>query len=307
MSDFDRFQEEVINAYHEKKERRLLPIELERASPTQLMNYCLTLLYSGALAGDLLTLDRIFNPLTNYPDLETGIKKFGANGFKSLQNFMIGKTTKPREAIVKLLAVLIDFQPRPYDKWVKERNGSTGKNEGEKVDEGSLNPWGQKHKEDVGQGENQTLEKSTFAMENNFGDSNRKFSSESGVWSKLKKSALYGVIAFAGMAGAYQIADSLDRECMYWQTDRYVPVACSEKIAGVEIIPLDKDIVKNFRKIMSPDTLTLKSVGKVWYGKPTGDSAEFYTMKGVYPMNKEKELKPATEYIIKKYVLDRYK
>ncbi len=304
MSDFDQFQEEVINAYHEKKEKRLLPGELERASPAQLMNYCLTLLYRGELAGDLPTLNRIFNPLTKYADLETGIKKFGASGFRSLQNFIIGKTTKPREPIVKLLAVLIDFQPRPYDKWVKEQNGNVGENEGKKADEELLNnDSGQ-----TGQGENEALKDVASAVENAFGgDSSKKSPLESGLWSKFKKSALYGTIAFAGMAGAYQISDNLDRECMYWKTDRYVPIACSEKIEGVEIIPLDKKMVKNFRKIMNPDTLTLKSVGKVWYGKPTVDSAEFYTMKGVYPIDKKKALKPATEYIIKKYVLDRYK
>src|SRR5690606_15722919 len=109
-------QDEVINAYREKSGKHLLPIELERASPTQLMNYCLTRLYRGELTEDLSTLNWIFNPHNTYPDLETGIKKFGANGFKSLQNFMVGKTAKPREQIVKLLAVLIDFQPRPYDK-----------------------------------------------------------------------------------------------------------------------------------------------------------------------------------------------
>src|SRR5690606_7908889 len=124
MSDFDRFQEEVINTYHEKKEKRLLPIELERASPTQLMNYCLTLLYRGELANDSPTLNWIFNPFNKYSDLETGIKEFGADGFRSLRNFIIGKTTNPREPIVKLLAVLIDFQPRPYDKWVREKNGN---------------------------------------------------------------------------------------------------------------------------------------------------------------------------------------
>lgn len=298
MSDFDQFKEEVINAYHEKKEKRLLPIELERASPTQLMNYCLALLYRGKLAEDLATLNRVFNPLDKYPDLETGIKKFGASGFKSLQYFMIGKTTQPREPIVKLLAVLIDFQPRPYDKWIKERDDNAEENGEEKVEEESPNDNPK---------QSQTGNTAQKEDSGHKGEMISKMPKETSVWSSLKKSALYGIIAFAGMAGAYQIADSLDRECMYWKTDRYIPIACSEKIDGVEIIPLDKKTVSDFRKIMRQDTLTLASVGKVWYGKPTADSAEFYTTKGVYPLDKEKELKPATEYIIKKYVLDNYK
>lgn len=304
MSDFDRFQEEVINAYLEKKEKHLLPIELERASPALLMNYCLTLFYRGELADDLPTLNRIFNPLTKYPDLETGIQEFGADGFRSLRNFMIGRTTRPREPIVKLLAVLIDFQPRPYDRWVRERNGNKGENMDGKADEENTNE--EPPKDDLAQ--------SGIKDSAQVGDSEHKETPPSeeqtikpSILSKLKKSALYGTIAFAGMAGAYQISDSLDRECMYWNSDRYEPIACNEKMDGVEIIPLDKELVKNFRKIMAPDTLTLKSVGKVWYAKPTLDSAEFYTAKGVDPMDKGKALKPATEYIIKKYILDRYK
>ncbi|RQP14174.1 MAG: hypothetical protein EAS52_17980 [Parapedobacter sp.] len=304
MSDFDRFQQEVINAYLEKKEKRLLPSELERASPALLMNYCLTLFYRGELADDLPTLNRIFNPLAKYADLETAIKKFGTARFKSLQYFIIGKTLTPREPIVKLLAVLIDFQPRPYDRWVRERNGNKGENVGGKADEQNTNEVPPKDnlaqngiKDTAQEGDNE--HKETPPSEEQ--------TIKPSILSRLKKSALYGTIAFAGMAGAYQISDSFDRECMYWKTDRYVPIACNEKIEDAEIIPLDKEAVKNFRKIMSPDTLTLKSVGKVWYAKPTQDSAEFYTTKGVYPMDKGKALKPATEYIIKKYILDRYK
>lgn len=302
MSDFDRFRQAVINAYLEKKEKHLLPVELERAAPTQLMNYCLTLFYRGALADDLPTLNRIFNPFANYPDLETGIKKFGADGFRSLRNFMIGTTTRPREPIVKLLAVLIDFQPRPYDRWLREEDRNKGGNMDGKADEENTN---EEPPED-------NLAKSGINDTAQGGDKEHKETAppeeqtiKPGFLSRLKKSALYATIAFAGMAGAYQVADSFDRECMCWNTDRYEPIACNEKIEGAEIIPLDKEAVRSFRKIMRPDTLTLKSVGKVWYAKPTRDSAEFYTAKGAYPMDKGKTLKPVTPYIIKKYVLDR--
>lgn len=283
MADFDRFQEEVINDYHEKKKKHLLAPELDRPSPTQLMNHCLTLLYKGEREDDLATLNWIFNRLAKHPDLETGIKKFGADGFRSLQNFMLGKTTRPRESIVKLLAVLTDFQPRPYDKWVRERSGMT---------------------------ENPEPERDAVANELPAGHDEpgvRKETIKPNAWSKLKASALYGAVAFAGMIGAFQVYDRFDHECMYWKTDRYVSVDCSEKLEGVEIIPLDEEVIKHFRKIMRPDTITLTSEGKIWYGKPTVDRVEFYTTAGAYPIDKNKTLKPATAYIIKKYVLDKYR
>lgn len=58
---------------------------------------------------------------------------------------------------------------------------------------------------------------------------------------------------------------------------------------------------------MQPDTLTLQAVKRVWFAKPTVDSAEFYTGKGVYPMDRNNALKPATDYMIKKYVLAELK
>lgn len=277
MSDFDRFQQEVINAYHEKKELHALS-ELGNPSPTRLMKYCLSLLYRGKLDEDKQTLNKIFNPLNKHQDLESGIKEFGADGFKSLQNFMMGRTSRPREEIVKLLAVLIDFQPRPYEIWVRRKN-----DDNEEKETGNS---GQKEENEAEDGASVTT---------------MDASAERG-WSKIKKPVLYGFIAFSGMLGAYQIADNFDRECMYWEGERYVPIACDEKVEYTEIIPIDRKLVRNFRKIMQPDTLTLKSVGKVWYGKPTVDSVEFYTMKGIYPGDRQKTLKPATEYIIKKYV-----
>lgn len=277
MSDFDQFQQEVINAYHEKKELHALS-ELGNPSPTRLMKYCLSLLYRGKLDEDKQTLNKIFNPLNKHQDLESGIKEFGADGFKSLQNFMMGRTSRPREEIVKLLAVLIDFQPRPYEIWVRRKN-----DDNEEKETGNS---GQKEENEAEDGASVTT---------------MDASAERG-WSKLKKPVLYGFIAFSGMLGAYQIADNFDRECMYWEGERYVPIACDEKVEYTEIIPIDRKLVRNFRKIMQPDTLTLKSVGKVWYGKPTVDSVEFYTMGGGYPRDRQKTLKPATEYIIKKYV-----
>lgn len=283
MSDFDRFRDEVISDYQHRKREKLLPIELERPSPTQLMNYCLTLLHRNELADDLSTLTWIFNAERRYSDLETAIRKFGPDGFKSLQNFMLGRTRNPSERIVKLLAILTDFRPRPYNRWIEERFGYKEAAVGTKMD---IDPERAAEKGDGGVP---------------YESGNRK----PGVWLKLKRSVLYGSVAFAGVIGANQLSENFDRECMYWQVDHYEPVACHEKSVSAELIPLDREVVNKFRKIMRPDTLTLRSVGKVWYGKPTVDSIEFFTAGGRYPRDSRKALKPATAYIIKKYVLDR--
>ncbi|HWL00415.1 MAG TPA: hypothetical protein VNQ55_10725 [Parapedobacter sp.] len=297
MSDFDLFQQEVINAYHEKKELHALS-ELGNPSPTRLMKYCLSLLYRGKLDEDKQTLNRIFNPFNKHQDLESGIKNFGADGFKSLQNFMMGRTSRPREEIVKLLAVLIDFQPRPYEIWVRKKSDDSEETPEPPCEPGDIDLYTEE-KETGNSGQKEENE-----PEEGLPGTKADAPTENG-WSKIKKPVFYGLIAFSGMLGAYQIADNFDRECMYWGGERYVPIACDEKVEYTEVIPIDRKLVRNFRKIMQPDTLTLKSAGKVWYGKPSVDSVEFYTMKGVYPRDRQKTLKPATEYIIKKYVLEK--
>ncbi|SKB95971.1 hypothetical protein SAMN05660226_04010 [Parapedobacter luteus] len=316
MSEFDKFKEEVINTYREKKEKHALPSELERPSPAQLMRYCLVLLRRGDIKQDIPTLLKIFNADNKHADLETAIRKFGTDGFKPLKNFIIGKTSKPRENIVKLLAILIDFQPRPFDKWREAQRSDSKENQKEDQEETAADPPADqaeecqadmaiKENEDVPKG--QKNEVSTSASENAGKEGSGKGQAKSGVWSTIKKPALYGMVAFLATIGAYRLADSFDRECMYWRTDRYVPIACHTKIEDAKIIPLNKQLAKNFRKIMQPDTLTKDALGKVWYVKVTVDSIEFYTAPGFYPLDTNKRLKPVTPYILDKYVFNRQK
>ncbi len=63
---------------------------------------------------------------------------------------------------------------------------------------------------------------------------------------------------------------------------------------------MDTMLVAHFRKITTPDTITLKALGHVWYSKIDG-KVEFFTSDGANPEHPEKELRQATRYMIKKY------
>lgn len=87
---------------------------------------------------------------------------------------------------------------------------------------------------------------------------------------------------------------------MYWDTDHYEAVFCNEKTNGNPIVALNEELILLFRKINSPDTLTIENaIGKVWYDK-TNKKIEFFTHYGIHPVN-GKTLKPISKYILEKY------
>jgi hypothetical protein len=89
--------------------------------------------------------------------------------------------------------------------------------------------------------------------------------------------------------------------CMYWAGDHYEQVPCTQKPGDTPVVVLDMEKLRNFKKIMQPDTITSKSKGFVWYVKINGH-IEFYTSPGFHPVDQRLRLKPITDYMIRKYI-----
>ncbi|WP_234111290.1 hypothetical protein [Chryseobacterium sp. R2A-55] len=99
------------------------------------------------------------------------------------------------------------------------------------------------------------------------------------------------------------IIEERKQECMYWQNDHYEPAFCDEKISGQQLVAANEDMLRLFRKINAPDTLTVaNAIGNVWYDK-SDKKVEFFTHYGLNPRT-GKTLKPVTPYIIGKYVVN---
>jgi len=112
---FERFQLAVRNAYLDLKNKNELHFGREWPSTGMLKNWCLTVYNTGISKEDELIYNRIFNQTANQDCLETAIKNYDPDKFRPLRNFIIGETKgRPDENLVKLLAILIDFNPRPY-------------------------------------------------------------------------------------------------------------------------------------------------------------------------------------------------
>lgn len=130
---------------------------------------------------------------------------------------------------------------------------------------------------------------------------------------KHSSMGIIGVLFILGSAfGGYQIFKSKQNSssiqsflkaatsgCMYWNGAEYLQENCDKINDKVNFVVLDSEKLKYFKRITNPDTLTMHSVGKVWYSKYKNE-IEFFTMEGKNPDN-GKSLKPVTEYIINKY------
>lgn len=114
MFAFNLFKKAVKSAYRDKKMQEELHYKMDSPSPANLRDYCLICLARGMSNADLQVFNDYFNPTHKYAELERAIERVELGRLKSLQQFILDKTTDPDELIIKLLAVLIDFNPRPY-------------------------------------------------------------------------------------------------------------------------------------------------------------------------------------------------
>ncbi len=134
---FELFKEAVRSAYLTKKDNRELPYdELEKPSPGDLRNLFLLLMAKGLPKEDRETFVRFFKYNGEYAELDTHIRRYDLDKFRPLRNYILGNTNKPSEEVVKMLAILIDFQPRPYRQWrEKYLDASLTKNENGKTEQ----------------------------------------------------------------------------------------------------------------------------------------------------------------------------
>ncbi|WP_300671334.1 hypothetical protein [Soonwooa sp.] len=130
---------------------------------------------------------------------------------------------------------------------------------------------------------------------------------------KHSSMGIFGVLFILGSAfGGYQffkpkqntstiqnLISATVSGCMYWNGDEYLQEDCDKINDKVNLIPLNQEKLEHFKRITNPDTLTLHSVGKVWYSKYNNE-VTFFTTQGKNPEN-GKTLKPVTEYILNKY------
>ncbi len=278
---FESFATEVKQQYEVAKNGRYSGFLLN-PSPAQLRNLCLLLLENNLSKID----EAIFRVFFQVPEgavLKKAVENFDVEKFRAVGNFLKGRSEKTNAVSLNLISVLVDFQPRPFNKYLK---GDVYSNDevvsNEKENFRVIEPL---------------IYGLTESKENKVGKS-----------ISLRKLSRIGVVAilFAALGYILNHAFFPEKQCMQWQKDHYEKVDCSLVSQGIaptnEIVPIDEREI-NLKKIeVNKETLFFKS-GKplVWYSKIKG-KLYYFNSYGINPET-GKPLKPITNYMINKYVV----
>ena len=252
-------------------------------SPAQLRNLCLLLLENNLIKSDE-EIYRVFFQVPEGMALRKAVENFDIEKFRALGNFLRGKSVRPNAVSLNLIAVLVDYQPRPFNKYLKTNAHS---------DVVIVS----KEKQDF-----QGIETLFYGLSESGGND------DAVKRSSIKQLSRIGVAAVLFLTSGYTINQAFfsEKECMQWQKDHYERVDCSSEKEGIvatnEVIPIDESAI-HLRKIdVNKQTLFFKNDKPVvWYNKANGKLSYFNS----YGINPEtgKPLKPMTDYMIKKYVL----
>ena len=84
--------------------------------------------------------------------------------------------------------------------------------------------------------------------------------------------------------------------CIVLADDHYERVSCNEQKKGVLTPPFDADKMQNFRKITDEDTITEKSIWKLYYVS-INSKREYYTSGGNHPIYNHRVLRVLSKHI----------
>jgi hypothetical protein len=310
-SQLEEYRDQVYQVYLEKKQKGVLPLNLEDPKPANLRDECLVVLSQRNLPNDEKILSDFFGISKAGKDYSFSIYQYDLKLFKPLQNFLKGKTKQPETKNINLLAWLIDFENRPF-KFDYKPSESVIRNIKiesiideefkESEDLGSRNAEvvsiSKLHKEEKLNTEENIIEPVIFTKGNSDLAKKRP---------KLNYVLVLIAIIFIGISAAVLggwINVFQNEECMYWKDDQFVSISCEESGLNINAIALDKNRLNNFRKITLADTLKEECIGKLWYSK-IDNELEFFTASGKHPVHSEKGLKIVTAYVYDKYILNK--
>lgn len=253
-----KYQEEVYAEYLKLKGSSIV---LAEPKPAGLRDKVLELYKNGR--EDSADVIRHFTQ--NYTAAGAEIVRLDINKFKPVQHFLLGSTREPADRVVELVAWLIDFEPRPYSKWLIERVPS--ENEDEK---------GRRSKGKPKNNDSQSLATKVIV-----------------IVAAISLLSIYALVYWKPNTAII----SAENKCMYWVKDRFVLIPCDQKDKSKNIIPFDSKKMGRLRMINVFDTLTKSSLGKVWYTKING-KPQFYTDSGFHPTDTLRKLKPLSIHIL---------
>jgi len=270
---FEDYKKEILNKFWKEKKGEFSRF-FEDPTPGKIKKVGRQIILKRGANNDQQTLLDFFD-LNEETNFKTYFSKVDPERFKSVQQFLKGKTTSPDENLIEFVAWLVNFEHRPYSKFRKSNV-------------------------------NDLIKKSTFKSEVIVENTKSDAFNKSYIKTVTKKQ---GVLSWRILIGiliiicsAFYITVQLkSSECMTWVKDHYEKVVCEENY-NQKIITLDKKILKGCKKVSLNISMIFFEKGQplYWYSKTNG-KIEFFTCLGLHPVSGQK-LSPITETIIRKYI-----
>lgn len=326
---FIDYRSQVLAFYARKKAENVLSHRLVHATPANLKDECLAVCSIRYLRKDERALSTFFGKQDGREGYLLAIKRLDTDKFRPLVNFLRSRVTETDEKNVELLAWLIDFDQRPFElgkQYGEPKIGAAAPPAMETQVPAANADTQEAEKKEGGQDETKQVDMEEQEAGDVDGQESREAETEEQLWEpasvpqvflhsgervgrggRLKRwlliiSCLVAMLAGAGVYLALKLNRDVRPEgCMYWAGDHYERISCNEKKANFLIIAYDEDRLEHFRKITTPDTITYKSIGRVWYIKLDGN-LEYFMADGYHPIQIHRKLHPITEYIIRTYL-----
>lgn len=260
-------------------------------SPAELKNLYLLLLDKGSNKLDQEIMDRFFG-ISDKSSKQKQIENFEVDKLRPISNFLKGKTKMTRPINLDVMAVLVDFNPRPFRKFM---SGNKEELIAELTAVVAINE----------------IEK----KEERVAEEDKK---EKTIFEEFKKKSVSRRVTFAVLplfvfgAAGYGVKNIFfpDKNCMIWSKTHYEAVEYDKVKDTAEVSPYNQEILDNFKKITVCDTTIFFKNGDrdmplVWYGKALDKKEyEYFNQSGLHPET-GKTLKPISKYIIGKYILKK--
>lgn len=277
QNKLEAYKKAIQSKFDIEKNKRYANFLLQ-PSRANLRNLCLERMKDNTNRDDLIS----FNLFLGFEFSLSQLNKLKAqkDKFRPIETFFKRETDLSELEAVNIAAILVDFQPRPFRKYLEVFKGEGIENEKEEVSLGLIPP-----------NDKVTM---VFKSKNN-----------------LKKNLAYGVVGFLGLfAVGYTGKDLLfpEKQCMKWVKDHYEMVNCLDKAQGIgsygTIVPYN-EIEFNRIELKVCDTTEFFIDGnsekpKVWYDKEK-DELRCFNMDGINPETGD-QLRSITPYMIDKYV-----
>jgi hypothetical protein len=312
--DYYNYTKLLKAEFNRKKISNSLPLSLLQPSPGSVRRECENVCKERYDRKDEPALRAFFGPAESERRWMELIKDFPLDKFKPLANYLKGGTENTDEKNIELLAWLIDFRHRPYG----FRKNVVLSEEEELVLDKAL-PDAEENKTD-GPPLDGRLPEENPKEEANLSPSIKQIAggrvlspdivseSRSPHKSRWIRTALIIVMIFlfictvgffrmwTNQEGTQPFARMPNDGCMYWADDHYAKMPCNEEKKGMLKLAVDMDKMQNFRRIKDEDTITEKSIGKLYYIS-INSKYEYYTSGGNHPIYNHRVLRILTKHI----------